>query len=161
MATTNNIIDAVVQRLRAKLPSLAAEFFPEKPADYRLNHPRGALLVSYAGSTFDKTADVAYVAQPRNLRFTVNIVMRQLNGRDGAVAACDQVRGALLGWVPPDCRKVWTNEEKYLGERAGLWQYALTFATQGVVIEDADVDTDAPLTGIASDGATEDELEQA
>lgn len=48
------VLDAVLTRLREKLPQLQVEYFPEKPAEYRLNHPVGALLVSYAGSRFDK-----------------------------------------------------------------------------------------------------------
>lgn len=43
------VLDAVLTRLREKLPQLQVEYFPEKPAEYRLNHPVGALLVSYAG----------------------------------------------------------------------------------------------------------------
>ncbi|EKY7025774.1 hypothetical protein QFI32_005337, partial [Escherichia coli] len=46
------VLDAVLARLREKLPQLQVEYFPEKPAEYRLNHPAGALLVSYAGSRF-------------------------------------------------------------------------------------------------------------
>ena len=45
------VLDAVLTRLREKLPQLQVEYFPEKPAEYRLNHPVGALLVSYAGYT--------------------------------------------------------------------------------------------------------------
>ena len=39
MATTLQIIDAVVERLKVKLPQLAVEYFPDRPAEYRLNHP--------------------------------------------------------------------------------------------------------------------------
>lgn len=42
------VLDAVLARLREKLPQLQVEYFPEKPAEYRLNHPVGALLLSYA-----------------------------------------------------------------------------------------------------------------
>lgn len=33
------VLDAVLTRLREKLPQLQVEYFPEKPAEYRLNHP--------------------------------------------------------------------------------------------------------------------------
>ena len=51
------VLDAVLARLREKLPQLQVEYFPEKPAEYRLNHPVGALLLSYAGSRFDRPDD--------------------------------------------------------------------------------------------------------
>ncbi|MDR1709657.1 MAG: Gp37 family protein [Candidatus Accumulibacter sp.] len=144
MATTLEIIEATAARLREKLPQFAVEFYPDKPREYRLNHPRGALLVSYAGSRYGNPDDTAYVAQRRTLQLTVNVVMRQLNGRGGAVEAIDAARLALLGWRPPDCQKLRAAAETYLGEQAGLWQYALDLSCESVVIEDT-VDTAGPL----------------
>lgn len=57
------VLDAVLARLREKLPQLQVEYFPEKPAEYRLNHPVGALLLSYAGSRFDRPDDTGAVIQ--------------------------------------------------------------------------------------------------
>lgn len=146
MATTLQIIDAVVERLKVKLPQLAVEYFPDRPAEYRLNHPKGALLVSYLGSQFDATVDVTYIAQPRTVKLSVTVILRQLNGKGGAVDVVDAVRQALVGFRPPDCRKVWAVSEKFLGETAGLWQYAVDLASEAVLVEDADVNTETPLT---------------
>ena len=146
MATTLQIIDAVVERLKVKLPQLAVEYFPDRPAEYRLNHPRGALLVSYLGSQVDTTVDVTYIAQPRTVKLSVTVILRQLNGKGGAVDVVDAVRQALVGFRPPDCRKVWAVSEKFLGETAGLWQYAVDLATEAMLVEDADVNTETPLT---------------
>ena len=146
MATTLQIIDAVVERLKVKLPQLAVEYFPDRPAEYRLNHPRGALLVSYLGSQFDTTVDVTDIAQPRTVKLSVTVILRQLNGKGGAVDVVDAVRQALVGFRPPDCRKVWAVSEKFLGETAGLWQYAVDLATEAMLVEDADVNTETPLT---------------
>lgn len=148
MASTNEIIDAVVKRLQVKLPWLAVEYFPEKAADYRLNHPRGALLVSYSGSRYEATKDTGFVSQPRGLRLTVTVLMRQLHGRGGAVDVVDDVRLALLGWRAPDCRKAHIASDKFLGETAGIWQYAVEFTAQSMVVEDAELDAGAPLKAI-------------
>lgn len=146
MATTLEIIDAVAGCLRTRLPALAVEYFPERPADYRLNHPRGALLVSYLGSQFGDTVDTQYIAQPRTVKLSVTVVLRQLNGRGGAVDVLDLVRRALVGFRPPDCRKLKAVSEKFLGESAGLWQYAVDFASEAMLVEDADGDTGPLLT---------------
>lgn len=148
MATTLQIIDAVVERLRAKLPALAVEYFPEQPADYRLNHPRGALLVSYAGSQFGDTVDTAVIAQPRTVKLSVTVVLRQLNGRGGAVDVLDLVRLVLVGFRPPDCRKTRVVSEKFLGESAGLWQYAVDFSAEAMQVEDAEGATEPLLTEV-------------
>ena len=66
--------------------------------------------------------------------------------RSIAVDVVDAVRQALVGFRPPDCRKVWAVSEKFLGETAGLWQYAVDLATEAMLVEDADVNTETPLT---------------
>lgn len=148
MASTNEIIDAVVKRLQVKLPWLAVEYFPEKAAYYRLNHPHGALLVSYSGSRYEATKDTCFVSQPRGLRLTVTVLMRQLHGRGGAVDVVDGVRLALLGWRAPDCRKAHISSDKFLGETAGIWQYAVDLTAQSVVVEDTEVNTEKPLNQV-------------
>lgn len=65
------VLDAVLARLREKLPQLQVEYFPEKPAEYRLNHPVGALLLSYAGSRFDRPDDTGAVIQSQTIQLCV------------------------------------------------------------------------------------------
>lgn len=146
MATTLDMIDATVARLRAKLPALAVEYFPEDPDTYRLNHPKGALLVTYAGSDFGATADITHVMQPRLVKLSVTVILRQLNGRGGAIDVLDLVRRAMVGFRPPDCRKVRALGEHFLGNKAGLWQYAVDFAAEAMQVEDAEPESGPLLT---------------
>ena len=50
----HEIVENVTARLKAHITGLEIARFPDKPGDYRLRHPRGALLVHYAGSEADK-----------------------------------------------------------------------------------------------------------
>jgi hypothetical protein len=145
MGITLQIIDAVKARLATLLPGLAVEYFPERPDEYRLNHPKGALLVSYLGGQFGETVDTEFIVQDRTVKLTVTVVLRQLNGKSGAIDVLDSVRLALVGFKPPHCRKkIRALSEKFLGESAGLWQYAVDVATEAMQVEDATVG-DAPL----------------
>ena len=110
----------MVARLKEKLPTLAVEYFPEKLAEYRLNHPKGALLVSYAGSRFDKPNDIGAVLQSQTILLCVTVVFRQLNGKQGAVDVLDVVR--RIRWIhPPNCRRrIWLTREVFVGEVKGL-----------------------------------------
>ncbi|HGJ5880614.1 MAG TPA: Gp37 family protein [Arsenophonus nasoniae] len=142
---TCTLLSAVVERLRLQLPGLHVDFFPERPEQFRLNHPHGAVLVSYGKSRFGQTQDIGVVIQPQTVRLTATVVVRQLNGKDGAVAVLDQVRQCLGGWRPPDCqRDIWLVEEVFLGQTEGLWQYALTVETVTVFIQN-DSPEDNPL----------------
>lgn len=143
------VIDAVVARLKEKLPALAVEYFPEKPSAYRLNHPTGALLVSYVSSRFDRPDDTSAVIQPQTIQLCVTVIHRQLNGKRGAVDVLDTVRRVLGGFTPPGCRRrVWLEREVFIGEVQGLWQYALWFATESLFIEDGDLPSGPLLTEV-------------
>ncbi|EHL6280429.1 TPA: Gp37 family protein [Escherichia coli] len=143
------VLDAVLARLREKLPQLQVEYFPEKPAEYRLNHPVGALLLSYAGSRFDRPDDTGAVIQSQTIQLCVTVVFRQLNGKKGAINVLDAVRRILGGHTPPGCRRrIWLTREVFLGEVRGLWQYALDFATESVFIEDSDLPSGPLLTEV-------------
>ena len=143
------VLDAVLTRLREKLPQLQVEYFPEKPSEYRLNHPVGALLVSYAGSRFDKPNDIGAVLQTQTIQLCVTVVFRQLNGKRGAIDVLDAVRRILGGYTPPNCRRrIWLTREVFIGEVKGLWQYALDFATESVFIEDSDLPSGPLLTEV-------------
>lgn len=135
MASTRERLDAVVQRLRRELPQLQVEYFPERPDEYRLNHSRGALLVSYVGSRFSGSIDSWNVAQPQQFRLTVTVVMRQLNGKGGALDALDVLRSVLVGFKPPDCKALIAVQDSFLGQVKGLWQYALDLQTDCMLVE--------------------------
>lgn len=148
MATTLEMLDAIEKRLKAKLPALAVEYYPEKPEDYRLNHPRGALLVSYAGSQFGESVDAGCMVQPRKLTVSVTVLLRQLHGKGGAVDVMDLVRQALVGFRPPDCRKMRAAGDQFQGENAGIWQYVVSFSMGAMQVEEAELDNGPLLTHV-------------
>lgn len=144
-------LESLLQYLQSRFPHLAVEYFPEKPDDYRLNHPHGALLLSYGGSKYAPSADTAIVTQEEAISFAVTVVMRRLNGRDGAVDVADQVGRALLGFHPVDCAQVWLSAARFLGQQAGLWQYQVEGTTLTWVVEDSDGDSGPRLKHITVD----------
>lgn len=135
---TNRVLNAVLKRLKEKLP-IPVEFFPDRAACFRLNHDIGTCLLSYGKSTYGKVKDTSVVIQPQTLRFTATLVFRQLNGNQGAIEALDWVRRALGGFRPPDCKSaIIFIDDVFLGELNGLWQYAISFETQSFFIESED-----------------------
>jgi hypothetical protein len=138
-ARTLPILDAVIAQLALRMPDFAVEYFPENPVTYRLNNPTGALLVSYPGSTFQAPPASGQNGslipgtsrpQSRMMGIVVTVVLRQLNGREGAIGALDDVRDALRGFKPPGCRSgMHFTRERFLGQVDGLWQYALDAGT--------------------------------
>lgn len=125
----------IIARLKEKIQNVAIEAFPEKPAEFRLIHPKGALLVHYAGSDFlePKTTDIVY--QERRVQFAVTVVMRHLRTHEGAYAYLDAVRIALAGFQLPGCTKMYPVKEEFIGEENGIWQYGIAFVIKMPALE--------------------------
>lgn len=158
MATTKAILQAVADRLKAEVPGVAVELYPENPGAWRMNHPRAALLVDYRGSKYGETVDTGIVAQGRELSVGVSVVARTLHDAYGALAITDAVRLALLGYRLPDCRKARLESERFVAQEAGNWIYELVFSAESLAVEDAEGDTGPALTRIVADYAFEEEI---
>ncbi len=146
MSGTLDMLDAVVARLAARIPRVAVVFFPEAPAQYRLEHPVGALLVRYGGSQYaGASAARSAMVQGRDVAVSVAAVMRRADGADGAFALIDEARAALLGLrMPGTTDGLRAVQDQFLGQAGGLWLCAIDFAAPAPVVEDRD-DDDGPL----------------
>ena len=136
--TILEIEQAIIDRLKEKIQGLEIDSFPEKPADYRLRHPKGALLVRYAGCAYTEPLATDYIIQDRKISFEVNVLMRHLTSHEGVYAYLDAVRIALTGFKPPNCGRVYPVKEEFIIEDAGIWHYGIVFTmtTRAVEIEE-------------------------
>lgn len=128
------LIEQVQAHLKPKLDVLV-EFFPERPADYRLNHPKGAVLIAYGGTRFDASNDISLVRQHCTIGLSLTMVVHQLNGKTGALALLDKVRSLMIGFKPKGYHKIKLMGERFASEDKGIWQYVLDVQTQGLVVE--------------------------
>ena len=127
--STPALITDTQATLAAAFPELAVELFPDQPANYRLNHPTGALLLAYPGSALGAPMLMGRVEQVRTIRIGITLVLRNLWGDDGAAAMLDRLRDALVGWRPSsDCEPVYAVSDRLLQHDGALWWYAAEFA---------------------------------
>lgn len=129
---TEQLLDAMLAKLQHDVGhELMVELFPENPLQYRLNHPRGAVLLAYGKSTFGHSESTDAIVQSRNVVLRLTLIFRQLNGTTGVVRYLDRLRTCLTGWYPPNadqaCRPI---AEQFIGHQNGVWQYAQDFATR-------------------------------
>ncbi|HWO57682.1 MAG TPA: Gp37 family protein [bacterium] len=155
MASTLALLEAVVKRLAGAFPHLAVELYPERPSEYRLNHPRGALLVGYVRSHYGAPVDTEIMAQERSVEVSVAVLMRGLHDGAGAVPTLDAVRQAVIGWKMPDCDKSRIVGDRFLDQSAGLWTYELTFSGRTLVLEDEEPDAGPILKHITTEDGFE------
>lgn len=148
--TIANIEKAIIERLKTKIKGLEIIGFPERPAEYRLIHPKGAILVSYAGATYSEPQSVNAIVQERKMEFDVTVVMRHLRTHEGAYQYLEDVRRALSGYRISGCSKMYPLRERFLSEENGIWQYNITFAIIVPAVEKSEEEAEIPLRKITT-----------
>lgn len=156
--TLLDIEDALLAKIKEEVPWYEVKSYPDNPSKYVLTHPRGAVLVRFAGGKYGQTEDIGAMVQPRRTDWELTVVARHLRDHGGLYAVLDILRIGLTGYQVPGCRKASLLKEEFVSEANGIWQYAIWLAVPTVNVERAE-DEDLPvlkrLTLIDNFGATE------
>lgn len=128
----------IIEKIKENIPELHVEGFPDKPSEFRLTHPKGAILVHYQGGNYSEPKSLGYIVQDKKLEFSVTVVTRNLRTHEGAYSYLDRVREILTGYRPKNCSKMQPSKENFLIETAGIWQYSINFTLTTPVIDKYD-----------------------
>ena len=151
MATLTDMETSLLARIRQGLPALAVEPFPDKPADYKLLHPKGAVLVRYNGSSYGATQSTDVVYQDRLVEWDLAIVTKSLvKGKSAVYPIMDVLRTLLTGYRLPDCGKLFPTNEEFVSEKNGIWQYSMLFSAVALNIEIPDDEQEVLLQTITA-----------
>lgn len=147
---TEQLLDALRERLLLVFSKeLSVELFPENPAQFRLNHPRGAILLAYGKSTFSGSESTDAIFQARSIVLRLTLVFRQLNGKDGVISYLDRIRTCLTGWYAPHCDQACRPlSEQFIGHTSGVWQYAQDFSARATQLQVMAPEIGAPLQSL-------------
>ena len=131
-ATVQDIESALIAKLGSALPELEVEAFPEKPEEYSLLHPVGAVLVQYDGSELSGNALAnGGVAQVRTLRFSVVYLVRNLRDSAGCYdvlqRGADALSGLIIAGALTPCILA---RESFNAEADGVWMYAQSYTVK-------------------------------
>ena len=122
-----NIENFIISKLKQDFPEVLVEGFPDKPSEFILLHPIGALLVHYQGGNYSETNAIAFVTQNSKKEFAITVVTRNLRFNDGAYEYIDKVRKSLSGSQPDECTKLTPTKDYFISENGGIWQYGINF----------------------------------
>ena len=119
---------SVLEQLRSAISStdLAIEPYPEKPSEYQLLHPKGALLVFVQGSRYGKHSNGTAL---RSTRFVVTLLLRNFKQHQAAYDWIDAVQLLLFGFIPDGWQPIESVSDQFVSEDSGVWQYDLIFET--------------------------------
>jgi len=126
-STTGAIENAIIEKLKSEIPNFLIEGFPDKPSEFILIHPIGAILVHYQGSNYSNSQSIGYINQENKKEFAITVVTRDLRSNNGAYKMLDKVRSILTGFQIPGCSKLTPTKDGFISEKAGIWQYGINF----------------------------------
>ena len=122
-----NIENAIIERLQTSFPEILVDGFPDKPSEFILLHPVGALLVHYQGSNYTTTQALGFVTQVNQQEFSITIVTRNLRNNNGAYEYLDKVKAELSGFQIDECTSLIPIKDFFISENKGIWQYGINF----------------------------------
>ncbi len=122
-----DIENTLIQILKSKFSNLLIQGFPEKPQEFVLLHPVGAILVHYQGGSYSTSDSLFTLTQEKNLEFAITVITRNLRANEGAYETLDKVRETLSGYQIIGCSKLTPTKENFISEINGIWQYEIRF----------------------------------
>ena len=84
------IENSIISKLKQNFPEVLVEGFPDKPSEFILLHPVGALLVHYQGSNYSQSNAISFISQENKKEFSITVVTRSLRGNEGAYEFIDK-----------------------------------------------------------------------
>ena len=118
---------SIIEQLKTNFPEVLVQGFPDKPSEFTLLHPTGALLVHYQGSNYANTEALGFVTQENKKEFSVTIVTRNLRSNNGAYEYIDKVKSFLSGFSIDECTSLLPTKDFFISENKGIWQYGINF----------------------------------
>ena len=122
-----NVENAIIEKLQTSFPEILVDGFPDKPSEFILLHPVGALLVHYQGSNYTTTQALGFVTQVNQKEFSITIVTRNLRNNNGAYEYLDKVKAELSGFQIDECTSLIPTKDFFISENKGIWQYGINF----------------------------------
>jgi hypothetical protein len=134
--TIQEIENFIIAKLQEDFKSLQVVGFPEKPQEYILLHPVGAILVRYSGGSYSNSNEIWFISQDKKMEFAITIVARNLRSNNGIYEILDNVKTSLCGYKIDGCSKLIPTKEMFISENNGIWQYEISFTLTTPSVEE-------------------------
>ena len=119
---------SIIDKLKNSFPELLVQGFPDKPSEFILLHPVGALLVHYQGSNYTNSNSFSSIIQDNKKEFSITVITRNLHANQGSYEYIDKVKTILTGFKIDECSKLMPIKDFFISENNGIWQYGINFS---------------------------------
>jgi len=129
------IENSIIDKLKESFKDFLVQGFPEKPSEFTLLHPIGAILVHYRGGNYSSTNALDIIFQDKKMEFAITLVTRNLRSNNGTYETLENLKRCLCGYNLTGCSKLTPAKESFISETNGIWQYELSFTLSTPSIE--------------------------
>lgn len=133
------IENSIIEKLKSTFHEVLVQGFPDKPSEFILLHPIGALLVHYQGSNYTNSNALGFISQENKKEFSITIVTRNLRENQGSYEYLDKVKSILTGFEPDGCSKLMPTKDFFISENKGIWQYGINFTLTASNVQDLEI----------------------
>lgn len=125
------ISDEIKIKLKQSITDVEVANYPQKFDRFlkEFIHPKGAILVTYKGSTFSKPQTTDIVIQEESVSFALIVLIRAFTD-DEALIYLDKIKKSLTGFKIAGCSKIWVERTEFLDEDEGIFMYEVDFTTK-------------------------------
>jgi hypothetical protein len=132
MLKTSEIRQSIIEKLRNDITDFEVMPFPNKPQDFVLTHPKGALLVAFDGLNFSEPATTQ---QFFTLTINITLCFNSTIDSESMLNDIDRVRQALTNEYYAYGSKFYCVSIMPLGEEDNIWYYKLKFILPGLIMQ--------------------------
>lgn len=132
MIETSEIRYVVIEKLKNDIQDMAIEPFPNNPRNYRLTHPKGAVLIAFDGLNMTEPHTVQQIF---TLSLTATILFNSIIDSSEMLSDIDRIRQSVTNDLFPYGSRFYCVNQVPLGEEENVWYYRLKFILPGVIIQ--------------------------
>jgi len=126
--------DEVIVRLKAALPGVKVEPFPDRPEAAMMTGAKGSVFVHYLGTEYLNPDEIGPAADPADypvgsaVKLEILVASLGINGGGGGLVLIESVVSQLSGWRPGGFLEMQPLFSKLSGREGNLWLYSAQFS---------------------------------
>jgi len=135
---TRPIQTAITEQLNGAFngTTFSAQELPEAEADYQRAVPNALAYVLFTGSETIGIASTDPVIQQRRLKFNVECYSKLLYGPAGLFALRQLLESALVGYLPPNCERLYLTKDDLSRGEDLIWLHVYNFECLTMLVQD-------------------------
>lgn len=114
---------------------------PEDDVEIQPGFGKRQIIVAFSSEEADPDENTSVVLQDVTITFSILLQGKLLRGETGLYPLAENVKKALIGFIPTDCRKLTYSNHRFVKNDKKIFEYVLDFKTISTRVEDVSDET--------------------